>query len=99
MVGLSFLLGFVYIIKKYKNSVDMRILGNLLLSIAIIYIIGLLGVLTHFPIAHIRFESAFLYILIIASSVFYVKLLHIVKNKVLFRKFNINLNLLGLYAI
>ncbi|MFX0137107.1 MAG: arabinofuranosyltransferase [Candidatus Hodarchaeota archaeon] len=93
LVGLSFLLGFVYIIKKYKKSVEMRILGNLLLSIVIIYILGLLGVLTHFPIAHIRFEPVFLYILIIASSVFYVKLLDQMKNKDILGKFNIKLNL------
>lgn len=93
LIGLSFLLGFVYIVKKYKKSVEMRILGNLLLSIVFIYIMGLLGVLTHFPIAHIRFEPAFLYILIIASSVFYVKLLDQMKNKDIIGKFNIKLNL------
>lgn len=93
LLGFTSLIGIAYIIKKYKNSVNMRILGNLLLSIIIIYIIGFLGVLIHFPIAHIRFQTVFLYILIIASSVFYIKLIHKMKNKDLLSKFNINLNL------
>lgn len=47
----------------------------------------------HFPILHIRFLTTFYYILIIASSVFFVEITNIFKDKVSFKKFEINLNL------
>lgn len=93
IIGIFHFLGFIYIVRKYKSSEDMKILGNLLLSIFIIYIIGLFGVLFHNPIAHIRFIKAFYYILIISSSIFYVKLAKFIKNKVLLKKYEININI------
>lgn len=98
LIGVFFVVGFVFIVNKYKNSEHMKILGNLLLSIVVIYIIGLIGVLLHIPIMHVRFLKVFYYILIIASSVFYVRFANIITDKVMFKKYDINLNLSQVWA-
>ncbi|MFX1443903.1 MAG: arabinofuranosyltransferase [Promethearchaeota archaeon] len=91
--SISHALGIVYIIKKYKKSIDLKILGNLLIAVHIIFLIGLIAVIIKFPIMHYRFMTLSTYILMVSSSIFYVKFfLFLAENEIL-KNTNVKINL------
>jgi hypothetical protein len=73
IISFLMLVGLVYIIRKYKTANDLRILGNLLIAVYIVFFIGIIGILNNNPIAHLRFYDMSYYILYVASSIFYVR--------------------------
>ena len=85
--------GLAYIIRKYRISPDIKILGNLILSINLAFILGFIGILIGFPISHDRLMKLSGYILIIASSIFYVRFFEFVAKNDLLRRNNLNINL------
>jgi len=85
--------GMIYIIRKYKNSYDFKILGNLILSIHIAFLLGFFGVLIGFPILHDRLMKLSGYILFVSSSIFYVRFFVFIAENGILRKNNININL------
>jgi len=99
--GLIFLIGAVYIIGKYSTNFDLKIFGNLLLSINIVFLIGFIGIFINFPIMHIRFLYVAYYILIISSSIFYVRFFYFLSKTDFFKKKGIkmDLRLIKVYAI
>jgi len=91
--GFIFFLGSLFIIRSFTISPDIRILGNLLLSINIIYIIGLIGIILKFPIMHARFLGILFYILIISFSILYAKLTHYLSNKANLKTFRMKFSI------
>jgi hypothetical protein len=85
-------IGLIYIIRKYKLSRDLRILGNLILSVYIIYIIGFIGIMIKNPITHVRFFHISIYALIISSSIFYVRFFYFITNNGILAKSIMNLD-------
>lgn len=79
--GCILLVGVIYIFFKYQLSRDLKILGNLLISVYLIYLMGLIGILILFPIMHIRFLEITNYTLIISFSIFYSKFFKDIKSK------------------
>ena len=87
------IIGLVYIFRKYKLSPDLKVLGNLLLSIHIGFLIGFIGILIDFPLMHWRLFLLSTYILRISYSIFYVRFfIFLVDNDVL-KRYKLNLNL------
>ena len=86
-------LGLVYIIRRYKLSNDIKILGNLLISVHVVFLLGFIGILIKFPIMHLRFMDISTYILIISACIFYVKFFHFIANNELLKSKKINPNL------
>ncbi|MFX1392000.1 MAG: arabinofuranosyltransferase [Promethearchaeota archaeon] len=83
--GLAMISGLVYIIRKYNTSNDLKVLGNLLISVHILFLAGFIGVLNNFPFAHHRFFDISYYILYIASCIFYFRFFYfLVQNKNIF---------------
>lgn len=97
----SSIIGLVYIIWRYKLSRDIKILGNLFLSLNIAFLLGFIGILIGFPIMHIRLIEISSYILWVSSSIFYVRFfLFLADNGFLKRnKLNINLYQIEIYFL
>ena len=85
--------GLIYIIRKYKVSRDIKILGNIILSVYILYLIGFIGMMINNPINHGRFLRISSYALIISSSIFYVRFFYFIANNDNLVKYKINLNI------
>ncbi|MFX0072060.1 MAG: arabinofuranosyltransferase, partial [Candidatus Hermodarchaeota archaeon] len=86
-------IGLLYIIKNYKTNRDIKIFGNLLISIHILALLGLIGILIHFPIMHERIYRLSNYIMVICSSIFYIKFFYFIKNNKILVKNNINIDI------
>lgn len=86
-------LGIIYIIRRYRFSNDIKILGNLILSIHIAFLLGFFGILIRFPIMHERLNVISTYILMVSSSIFYFKFFYFVFNNHLLTRNNLNLDL------
>ena len=71
--GVFLIFGIVYILKKFRISRELRILGHLLISIIIFLLIALLGIFLNLYLFQVRYMQLFLNITIIASCVFYVQ--------------------------
>ena len=99
--GVIYVIGAIFIMKKYSNLHDIKILGNLLISISFLFLLGLIGILIGFPIMHIRFLYVSFYILIISATIFYVKFFHfIAKNdKIRIQNFQLNLKQVEIFLI
>ncbi|NVM36465.1 MAG: arabinofuranosyltransferase [Candidatus Lokiarchaeota archaeon] len=93
ILGGVILSGFIYLIIKRPVSRDIRILGNLLIAVYLIFIIGLLGIIFFFPIMHIRFLDVFLYLLIISSSIFYVRIFKFINRKKFLKNYKLDLDI------
>jgi hypothetical protein len=89
----SWIIGLLYIIRKYKLSNDLKILGNLLISIHIVFLIGFIGIIINFPIMHFRLLDLASYVLTISYSIFYVRFFYFIKNNGFLKKYQINFNL------
>ncbi len=77
IIGFILFFGLIFIVKNYRKSQDLKILGNLLLSLYILIFIGFIAILFRFPFyLFYRFFSVTIYILLISSSIFYVKFFH-----------------------
>jgi hypothetical protein len=85
--------GIVYIIRKYKSSHDVKILGNLIISIHILFLLGLIGILIKFPIMHDRLMILSSYVLMISSSLFYVRFFKFIAQSEVLKKNNLNINM------
>ncbi|MFX1383552.1 MAG: arabinofuranosyltransferase [Promethearchaeota archaeon] len=94
LYGIMFFMGLVFIVVNFKKLSDFRSLGNMLIAVNLIYVIGFIGILLKFPIMHFRFFQISFYILFISASLFFVRLFPFLKKSDLFkkRKTNINLN-------
>lgn len=73
LISIILVSGAFYLIVKFRDEKDIKILTNLIISNFIIYLIGFIGILIGFPIMHDRFLPIFLYILIIGFGIVYIK--------------------------
>lgn len=92
--GFTLLCGLIYILKNYSLSQEFRIYGNLLLSNFILFLIIFITIILKVHAIPIRFMRIYMYILIIASSIFYVKFFYFIHNNNFLKKFNIKGNFL-----
>jgi len=88
LLSMLLLLGVIYILIRYTSSKLLNILGNLVLSVYILYFVGYIGLLVKFPIVHYRVLVVSHYVLIIAFVLFYFKFFQIAKSSKDFNKFN-----------
>ncbi len=93
LFGLLLLIGVIFIIMKYKSSFLLKILGNLVLSVYILYLLGYIGLLIGFPIVHYRVLIVSHYILIIAFALFYIEFFHILKDSEILTKYRGKINI------
>ncbi len=87
------IIGLVYIIHKYNLSREMKILGNFLLSVHILFLIGFIGLMINFPIMHIRIISISGYILVISTCIAYVRFFYYLAENNILKSNKIKINL------
>ncbi|MFX0071609.1 MAG: arabinofuranosyltransferase, partial [Candidatus Hermodarchaeota archaeon] len=66
LLSILLILGVIFILLKFKSSNILNILGNLVLSVYILYLIGYIGLLIKYPIVHYRVLIVSHYVLVIA---------------------------------
>ena len=93
LIGSIVFCGFIFILRSYKKSGDYKVLGNTLFAIFFIYLIGFIGILSEFPIMHLRFASVIKYVLIISFSISYGKIIHFIKQNKILKKNKITTNI------
>ncbi|MFX0139252.1 MAG: arabinofuranosyltransferase [Candidatus Hodarchaeota archaeon] len=96
IIGIVFIGGIFFILKNYTSSQDAKIFGNMVLSVFLLFLIGLIGVLIEYPILHIRFHDFYMCALIIPASILYIELFKWIKNKDSIKSFNLKAILPGL---
>ncbi len=79
-------IGIVYIIRKYNLTQDMRILGNLLIAIHFYFLLGFICVMNNISLMYIRIMPISAYILMISSSIFYVRFFIFIKENDFLKK-------------
>ena len=87
------ILGVIFILMKYSSSNFIRILGNLVLSVYILYLLGYFGLLIGFPLVHFRVLVVSHYILLIAFILFYIDFFHILKKEGVLRQIEQKINI------
>ena len=75
------ILGVVFILMKYTSSNFLKILGNLIFSIYILYVLGYIGLLIGFPLVHYRVLVVSHYAIIISFTLFYFQFFQTLKNQ------------------
>ena len=85
-------IGLIYIIRKYKLDKDIKIFGNLLIAIHIGFYLGFIGIIINLPIMHERIMVISGYILMISSSIFYVKSFYFISKNEILKKNKIDRN-------
>ena len=93
LFGLVLLIGVIFIIMKYKSSFLLKILGNLVLSVYILYLLGYIGLLIGYPIVHYRVLIVSHYILIVAFALFYIEFFQILKDSEILTKYRGKINI------
>jgi len=84
LLSILLVCGVFFILIKYSISEFMKILGNLVLSVYILYLLGYIGIVVGFPLVHYRVLVVSHYILIIAFVLFYIQFFNILReNKIL----------------
>ncbi|TFG23270.1 MAG: hypothetical protein EU532_13635 [Promethearchaeota archaeon] len=88
LLGIIVFIGFIYLIKNYSFFQDFKILGNMLLSLYILILIGFFGYAFKTPLfLNWRLYKIPKYILIICSSIYIVKFFDFLSNnKINFKK-------------
>lgn len=79
LFSILLILGVVFILIKYSTSDLMKILGNLVLSVYILYFLGYIGIIIGFPLVHYRVLIVSHYVLIIAFVLFYIQFFNILR--------------------
>ena len=92
IIGVILFVGLLYILKNYTISKEIRILGNLLLSVFILFLILFIGILFNFPSIPIQFMRMYMYILIISASLFYSRFFNFVINSDILKKYKLKGN-------
>ncbi|MFX1445365.1 MAG: arabinofuranosyltransferase [Promethearchaeota archaeon] len=80
LFSIVLILGIVFILMKYHKSSFLKILGNIIISVYILYTLGFICLLIGFPIVHYRILIVSYYAIIISFSIFYIQFFYILKN-------------------
>lgn len=83
-LGAFFIISLIIIIKNYKKSRDIQILGNLMLSSFILLFITFIGLILELFFIPIYYFRIHFYVSIIVSCIFYVRLFHFFKKGKIF---------------
>jgi len=78
---------------RYSSSPLLKILGNLVLSVYILYCLGYIGLLIGFPIVHYRVLIVSHYILIIAFVLFYLEFFRFLKQHKILNQYKEKINI------
>jgi hypothetical protein len=91
LIGFIMIIGLVFIFKRYSINRDIKILGNLFISIYILILIGFISILLKSPFfLFYRFFKIPKYILIISCSIFYVRFSSYITKINPIKKYNLN---------
>jgi len=93
LFSILLILGVIFILMKYSSSNLIRILGNLVISVYILYLLGYFGLLIGFPLVHYRVLVVSHYILLIAFVLFYIDFFHILKKESVLRQIKQKINI------
>jgi len=93
LFSLVLILGLVFILIRYGKSKLLTILGNIILSVYILYLIGFAGLLIGFPIVHFRILVVSYYVLVISFILFYVEFFRLLKKKEFMTQFKNKINI------
>ena len=91
--SLFLIIGILFIVLKYGKNRFLTILGNLVISIYILYFLGFICLLVGFPIVHYRLLIISYYVLIISFVLFYFEFFRTLKKQNIFQKLKGNLDL------
>ncbi len=101
LFSIVLILGVIFILMNYSTSKFLNILGNLILSVYILYLLGFVGLLIGFPLVHYRVLVVSHYVILIAFSIFYIKFFQILRESNIIVQFKkkINLKTVEIYII
>jgi len=86
-IGIFVFIGFAYLVVKNRISRDLRIYRNLLVALFILVVVGFICVLINHPLyLYYRFFEVILYVSIIPSCLFCVKIFPFLKQGTFFKK-------------
>lgn len=86
-LGAFFVISLILIIKNYKKSKDIQILGNLMLSSFILLLIAFIGFILNLFFIPLYYFRLHFYISIIVSCIFYVKFFNLINTGKIFKRY------------
>lgn len=92
LFSLILILGVIFILMKYSSSNILNFLGNLVISVYILYFLGYIALLVGYPIVHYRVLVVSLYALVIAFVLFYFEFFRSLKENENIKKYKYIIN-------
>ncbi len=92
LFAIILIIGLIFILLRFGKSKILTILGNLVISVYILYLFGYIGLLIGFPLVHFRVLIISYYLLVISFVLFYIEFFRILKKQNIFNEFKQKLN-------
>lgn len=93
LFSIILILGLIFLLLRYSKSQLLTILGNIVISVYILYLLGFLGALIGFPLVHYRVLIVSYYILVICFILFYFEFFRILREKNAFQQYISKVNI------
>ncbi|MFX0186779.1 MAG: arabinofuranosyltransferase [Candidatus Hodarchaeota archaeon] len=90
------ILGIIFVLLRYSRSNLLTFLGNIVISVYILYVLSFIGALAGFPLVHYRVLIVSYYVLVISFTLFYFEFFRILKKHKALKQFKSKVNLKNL---
>ncbi|MFX1394329.1 MAG: arabinofuranosyltransferase [Promethearchaeota archaeon] len=92
LFSIILIIGIIFILLRYSKSQMLTFLGNIVISVYILYLLSFIGALIGFPLVHYRVLIVSYYVLVISFTLFYFEFFRILKNHNSISQFKNKLN-------
>ncbi|MFX1383364.1 MAG: arabinofuranosyltransferase [Promethearchaeota archaeon] len=93
LFSIILVIGIIYILLRYSKSQLLTSLGNIIISVYTLYLLGFIGALIGFPLVHFRILIVSYYVLVISFILFYFEFFRILKNSEKLNQFKAKINI------
>jgi len=93
LYSMILVLGVIFILLRYSKSELLTFLGNIVISVYILYLVSFIGALAGVPLVHYRVLIVSYYVLVISFVLFYFEFFQILRDHNAFQQFKNKINL------
>jgi len=93
LFSIILVIGIIFILLRYSKSQILTFLGNIVISVYILYLLGFIGALIGFPLVHFRVLIISYYVLVVSFALFYFEFFRIIRSSEKLKQFKNNINI------
>ena len=92
LFSIILIIGLIFILIRYGRSKLLTVLGNLVISVYILYLFGYIGLLIGFPLVHFRVLIVSYYVLVVSFVLFYIEFFRLLRTENILNELKQKLN-------